>query len=124
MDSVINSIFCYGFHDTNINYIIINNDEITIYFDGGLYCLDNNRNEDKLIPKKYDDRRLVSLITIRLFLVLLCFNLTYQSAAFLVSALLCFGTLLYNPYFKANKCINLKIIIIDQMFKFGLFFSF
>ena len=51
MDSVINSIFCYGFHDTNINYIIINNDEITIYFDGGLYCLDNNRNEDKLIPK-------------------------------------------------------------------------
>lgn len=37
MDSVINSIFCYGFHDTNINYIIINNDEITIYFDGGLY---------------------------------------------------------------------------------------
>ena len=51
MDSVINSIFCYGFHDTNINYIIINNDEITIYFDGGLYCLDNNKNEDKLIPK-------------------------------------------------------------------------
>jgi len=51
----------------------------------------------------------------------LFYDYTGLSLLLLVSALLCFETLLHNPYFKANKCINLKIII-DQMYKFGLFF--
>ena len=49
MTDILKSIFCYGFHDTDINSITIKDDEIIIYFSDGLYTLDSEKNENKLL---------------------------------------------------------------------------
>jgi len=49
MEDILNNVFSYGFHDTDIDNIIIENNEIILCFDKGLYTLDENNNEDKLV---------------------------------------------------------------------------
>ena len=43
-------IIKYGFHDTNFNSITIKNNEVILYFENGIYKLDEKGNERELIP--------------------------------------------------------------------------
>ena len=47
-DTMINNLFKYGFHDTDVNDIKIEGNSIILYFDDGIYILDKFNNETNL----------------------------------------------------------------------------